>query len=79
MYNQVSVLPVTGFGTAASGAAAYANGGLWFWVFAALALFTLIGAIGASVRTMPVMEFLHREPKRLAPDRRLEPPFRRCA
>lgn len=74
MYNQVNVLPVTGFGSAASGAAAYANGGLWFWVFAALAVFTLIGALGAFMRTIPVTGLLHREPKQLAPNRRPEGP-----
>jgi hypothetical protein len=68
MYNQVSVLPVTGFGTAATGVAAYTNGGPWVWVFAALAVFTLIGAFGALVRTLPAMRVLHREPKRFAPD-----------
>jgi amino acid transporter len=70
MYNQVSMLPVTGVGTAASGAAAYTVGGPWFWVFAALAVFTLIGAIGAFGRTMPALSALYREPKQLAPSAR---------
>ncbi|HWV36465.1 MAG TPA: hypothetical protein VNZ55_12585 [Thermomicrobiales bacterium] len=74
MYNQVNMLPVTGVGTAASGAAAYSSGGLWFWVFVALAVFTLIGAVGAFVRTMPAIDFLHRDPKSLAPDHRPERP-----
>ncbi len=72
MYTQVSVLPVSGVGALASGGAAYAFGGLWFWVFAAIAAFTLVGAVGAIVRTMPAMRFLHREPKQLAPNGRPE-------
>jgi hypothetical protein len=70
MYNQVSTLPISGVGTLASGGAAYAYGGMWFWVFAALSLFTLLGAIGAAIRTMPSMRFLYREPKQLAPSSR---------
>lgn len=72
MYNQVSALPVTGFGTLASGGAAYAYGGVWFWVFAAMAVFTLIGAVGAFVRSMPSMRILYREPKQYAPSNRPE-------
>jgi hypothetical protein len=79
MYSQVSGLPVTGFGTAASGYAAYTSGGMWFWVFTALALFTMVGAVCALVRTMPAIRILHREPRQFAPDRRPERPnqFRR--
>ena len=72
MYSQVSVLPVAGAGTVMSGAAAYTLGGIWFWVFAALAVFTLIGAIGAFVRTAPPMRFLYRAPKQFAPAGRPE-------
>jgi hypothetical protein len=72
MYSQVSALPVAGAGTVMSGAAAYTLGGIWFWVFMAIAVFTLIGAVGAFVRTAPPMRFLYREPKNLAPDSRPE-------
>jgi hypothetical protein len=72
MYSQVSVLPVAGAGTVMSGAAAYTLGGIWFWVFMALAVFTLIGAIGAVVRTAPPMRFLYRAPKQFAPQARPE-------
>lgn len=69
MYNQVSMLPVTGVGTTASAGLAVAYGG-WFWVFAAIAVFTLVGAFGAAARTMPAIGLLHREPKQLAPEDR---------
>ena len=68
------MLPVAGVGAVASGGAAYAFDGFWFWVFAAIAAFTLVGAVGAFVRTMPAMRFLHREPKQLAPNGRPEYP-----
>ena len=72
MKNQVSMLPMTGVGAAASGGAAYAFDGLWFVVFAAIAAFTLVGAVGAFGRTMPAMRFLYREPRQLAPNDRPE-------
>jgi len=68
------MLPITGVGAVASGGAAYAFGGLWFLVLAAIAAFALVGAGGAFVRTMPAMGFLHREPKQLAPSGRPESP-----
>lgn len=77
MYNQVSGLPIAGVGALASGGAAYAFGGFWFWVFAALAAFTLVCAVAAFVRTMPAMRFLYREPKQLAPNGRPECPRQR--
>jgi hypothetical protein len=72
MYNQVNLLPITGIGAVGSGVAAYSMGGPWFWVFAALAVFTMIGAFGALVRTLPAMRMLHREPKKFAPEGRPE-------
>jgi hypothetical protein len=72
MKNQVSMLPMTGVGAAASGGAAYALDGFWFVVFAAIAVFTLLGTVGAFGRTMPAMGFLYREPKQLAPNERPE-------
>ncbi len=77
MLYQVSMLPVTGVGAVASGGAAYAFGGLWFLLFAAIAAFTLVGAGGAFVRTMPAMRFLYCEPKQLAPNGRPEYPRQR--
>ena len=74
MKNQVSMLPITGVGAAASGGAAYAFDGFWFLVFAAIAAFTLVGAVGAFGRTMPAMGFLYRGPKQLAPNGRPERP-----
>lgn len=73
MYNQVGGLPATGVGVLASSGAAYTLGGFW-WVFAALAVFTLVGAVGAFARTVPAMGFLYRRPKQLAPDGRPEGP-----
>lgn len=72
MYNQVSMLPVTGVGAVASGGAAYTIGGLWFLVLTLIAVFTIAGAIGAFGRTVPAMTFLYRAPKQLAPSGRPE-------
>lgn len=56
-------------GSIVGGAVSFSNGwqaGL-YCVFVAIAAFTLIGAFGAMIRTLPALSFLYRTPSKKAP------------
>ncbi|MFZ1360465.1 MAG: hypothetical protein WAS27_00305 [Candidatus Saccharimonadales bacterium] len=74
MYPSNAIGPAAATGISAgsiTGGAAYLSHG-WvaflLWVlFIGIAAFTLIGAVGAFTRTLPVLGFLYREPAKKAP------------
>ncbi len=68
MYNQpVGPAAATGIGAMAL----FSMQEVMFWVLMMVAAFALLGAASAAMRTAPAMKFMYREPKRLAPRRRL--------